>query len=84
VAVTIISLDARAGKLANLVNALSEVSNITINSVKFNKAFLEVEAQALNDAKSELIDPINFAGVKLEAPIQIDDGITDHPEDFKK
>lgn len=68
--VTIKGIDNKGTKVGSLVDALTSVENVSINSVIFDiddKSSLQGQARTLafNDAKSKANDYANFAGMRL-------------------
>lgn len=75
------NLDTEGKKIGVLVDALSQVNGININSVSFdifNKTKLQAEARAaaFKDAKNKAEDYARFAGAYLGRVLKIDDSYT--------
>lgn len=75
---TIMGFDSKGTKIGILVDALSLVPNISINSITFDindKSSLQSQARTLafTDAKSKATDYTTFVGIRLGSVISIDD-----------
>lgn len=80
-AITVLGLDSKGQKVGTLVDALSQVNGINIDSVSFdvfNKTSLQNQARtaAFNNAKSKASDYATFAGLNLGRVLKIDDTTT--------